>query len=214
MTLAIAGRAAGLACRQRELDGRPKYLYGSAGGATRCRPTCTSSPAGWPGCRAGPTTTTRAGTGWLQLGPAGALDPDAYDYFVNRPVFEAGAFALFLVAELAAIEPLYGSEAASASARSRPARWRSCSPWPPPEHGLGLCGIGSVEPAELDPLLDLGPTHRLIYSMVGGLRPDAGPEHRGTAEPAEPASEQVEDRSGLRLTEIELDGVAMEQVEL
>ncbi|MBV9824059.1 MAG: hypothetical protein JO144_17650, partial [Actinobacteria bacterium] len=68
---------------------------------------------------------------------------------------------------------------------------------------------GSVERAELDPLLDLGPTHRLIYSMVGGLRPDAGPEHRAVAEPA---GEQEE--ADLRLTEIELDGVAMEQVEL
>jgi len=49
------------------------------------------------------------------------------------------------------------------------------------EHGLGLCGIGSVEPATLAALLDLGPTHRPIYSMIGGARPQETPEPVGPA---------------------------------
>jgi hypothetical protein len=99
-----------------------------------------------------------------------------------------------------------------------------------PEQGVGLCGIGSVERDELGPLLDLGPTHRLIYSMVGGLRPGAAPADRHNDRSSErsgpmtdePAGGRTEaertggqtEAVGLRLTEIELDGVEMEQVEL
>jgi hypothetical protein len=91
---------------------------------------------------------------------------------VNRPVFLSGAFALFLVAELGAIEPLYGEQGLSfcqieAGAMAQLLTMTAV------EHRLGLCGIGSVEPGTLQSLFDLGPSHRLVYSMVGGARPDA-----------------------------------------
>ncbi|HEX8767655.1 MAG TPA: nitroreductase family protein, partial [Jatrophihabitans sp.] len=88
-----------------------------------------------------------------------------------------------------------------------------------PELGLGLCGIGSVERAELDPLLELGPTHRLIYSMVGGLRPGAAPvagrpDHQAIG--AEPDGAELDgaELTGVHVTGAELDGVEMEQIEI
>jgi SagB-type dehydrogenase family enzyme len=129
----------------------------------------------------------------VAVGAGRTLSPDAYDYFVNRPVFEAAAFALFLVADLAAIEPLYGPESLGFCQVEAGAMAQLLT-MAAPELGIGLCGIGSVERAELDPLLELGPTHQLIYSMVGGLR--APQPH------------------GAELDDVEMDGVEMEQIEI
>ncbi|MDQ1743193.1 MAG: hypothetical protein QOE23_1532, partial [Pseudonocardiales bacterium] len=192
---------------QRELDGRPKYLYGSAGSSYAVQTYLYLKPGRVAGVPGGAYYYDPSAHRLASLGAGRTLSPDAYDYFVNRPVFSAGAFALFLVADLAAIEPLYGSDSLGFCQVEAGAMAQLLT-MAAPEQGLGLCGIGSVEPDELNPLLDLGPTHRLIYSMVGGLRPGTAPDGGRIGavradEPAEP-----------RLTDLELDGVEMEQVEL
>ncbi|HST47695.1 amino acid adenylation domain-containing protein [Jatrophihabitans sp.] len=196
---ALSGLLAWLS--QRELDGRPKYLYGSAGSSYPVQTYLYLKPGRVAGVPGGAYYYDPSGHRLAALGTGRTLSPDAYDYFVNRPVFEAAAFALFLVADLAAIEPLYGSDSLGFCQVEAGAMAQLLT-MAAPEQGVGLCGIGSVERDELDPLLELGPSHRLIYSMVGGLRPGVEPASR-TEEPA-----------GLRLTEIELDGVEMEQIEL
>ena len=62
------------------------------------------------------------------------------------------------------------------------------------EHGLGLCGIGSVEEQQLTTLFDLGPSHELIYSMIGGLR-TADEQHRAPVEAfaIEPVTASLDD---------------------
>jgi amino acid adenylation domain-containing protein len=161
-----------LAClSQRELDGAPKYLYGSAGGAYPVQVYLYVKPGRVAGVSGGAYYYDPQQHRLVELGRDRTLDPDAYDYFVNRPVFLSGAFALFLVAELDAIEPLYGEQGLSfcqieAGAMAQLLTMTAV------EHRLGLCGIGSVEPGTLQALFDLGPSHRLVYSMVGGARPD------------------------------------------
>ena len=123
-------------------------------------------------------------------------------------MFCAAAFALFLVADLAAIEPLYGPESLGFCQVEAGAMAQLLT-MAAPEQGLGLCGIGSVEPAELDPVLELGPTHRLIYSMVGGLRPGAGSAVRPTDRSSGRSDRMTNDSPGT-----ELDGVEMEQIEI
>ncbi len=155
----------------REIGGTTKYLYGSAGGAYPVQAYLYVKPGRVAGIPGGPHYYDPQAHRLVELGRGRLLDPDAYDYFVNRPVFEAGAFALFLVAELAAIEPLYGAASAGfcqleAGAMAQLLTMTAAG------HGLGLCGIGSVEPAAVTALLSLGPTHRLIYSMIGGIRVD------------------------------------------
>jgi SagB-type dehydrogenase family enzyme len=162
-----------LAClSQRELDGAPKYLYGSAGGAYPVQVYLYVKPGRVAGVSGGAYYYDPQQHRLVELGRDRTLDPDAYDYFVNRPVFLSGAFALFLVAELDAIEPLYGEQGLSfcqieAGAMAQLLTMTAV------EHRLGLCGIGSVEPGTLQALFDLGPSHRLVYSMVGGARPAA-----------------------------------------
>ncbi|MCF5706401.1 amino acid adenylation domain-containing protein [Pseudomonas syringae] len=107
---------------------------------------------------------------------SGELDPDTYDYFVNRPVYENAAFSLFFIADMAAIEPLYGERSRDfchieAGGMAQLLTMTAVS------HGLGLCGMGSLEEQQLSALFDLGARHRLIYSMVGGLRA-AGEQRR------------------------------------
>jgi SagB-type dehydrogenase family enzyme len=214
---ALSGLLAWLS--QRELDGRGKYLYGSAGSSYPVQTYLYLKPGRVAGVPGGAYYYDPSTHRLVAVGAGRTLSPDAYDYFVNRPVFSAAAFALFLVADLAAIESLYGSDSLGFCQIEAGAMAQLLS-MAAPEQGLGLCGIGSVEPAELNPLLELGPTHRLIYSMVGGLRipqPTAAVAPAGTgAAPAgsERDTESGSELAGLRLTDIELDGVEMEQVEL
>ncbi|MEO7261301.1 MAG: amino acid adenylation domain-containing protein [Jatrophihabitantaceae bacterium] len=193
---------------QRELDGRGKYLYGSAGSSYPVQTYLYLKPDRVAGVPGGAYYYDPKAHRLVAVGAGRTLSPDAYDYFVNRPVFQAAAFALFLVADLAAIEPLYGPESLGFCQVEAGAMAQLLT-MAAPELGLGLCGIGSVEPAELDPLLDLGPTHRLIYSMVGGLR---APQPNG-AEPngAEPIGAQPAD---AQPNSAEPDGGEMEQIEI
>ncbi|HEV2888705.1 MAG TPA: nitroreductase family protein, partial [Jatrophihabitans sp.] len=216
----LAGLLAWLS--QRELDGRPKYLYGSAGSSYPVQTYLYLKPDRVAGVPGGAYYYDPSAHRLVAVGVGRTLSPDAYDYFVNRPVFEAAAFALFLVADLAAIEPLYGSESLGFCQVEAGAMAQLLT-MAAPEQGLGLCGIGSVEAAELDPLLELSPTHRLIYSMVGGVRAPRPAEQAadapagGGTEPAGGGTEQAggsTELAGLRLSDIELDGVEMEQVEL
>ncbi len=208
---ALSGLLAWLS--QRELDGRPKYLYGSAGSSYPVQTYLYLKPGRVAGVPGGAYYYDPSGHRLAALGTGRELSPDAYDYFVNRPVFEAGAFALFLVADLAAIEPLYGEESLGFCQVEAGAMAQLLT-MAAPEQGLGLCGIGSVERDELDPLLALSPSHRLIYSMVGGLRPGAGPADRHKERSSGQSELMTDEPAELRLTEIELDGVEMEQIEL
>ncbi len=184
-----AGTLAGLlAClAQRELAGAPKYQYGSAGGCYPVQTYLYVKPDRVTGVPGGGYYHDPYAHRLVPVGTGGELSPDGYDYFVNRPVFQAGAFALYLVAELAAIEPLYGDQSLGFCQIEAGAMAQLLT-MAAPEVGLGLCGIGSVQPGLIDALFDLGPTHRLVYSMVAGPRrpagPDAAPAMPGAAAPA------------------------------
>ncbi|WP_051319008.1 non-ribosomal peptide synthetase [Chitinimonas koreensis] len=159
-----------LAClSQQPLDGQPKFLYGSAGGAYPMQTYVYVKPGRVEGLAGGAYYHDPAAHRLVALGQGRELSADAYDYFVNRPVFEAAAFALFLVADLAAIEPLYGDKSLDfchieAGAMAQLLTIAAA------EQRLGLCGIGSLETDRLEALFELGASHRPVYSMVGGLR--------------------------------------------
>jgi amino acid adenylation domain-containing protein len=206
---------------QRELDGRPKYLYGSAGSSYPVQTYLYVKPDRVAGVPGGAYYYDPGAHQLVAVGPGRTLSPDAYDYFVNRPVFDAAAFALFLVADLAAIEPLYGSESLG-FCQIEAGSMAQLLTMAASGQGLGLCGIGSVERSELDPLLELSPTHQLIYSMVGGLRPGTGTAARDsrltsaelTGAALAAAQRADAQLTSAQLTSAELDGVEMEQIEI
>jgi len=84
-------------------------------------------------------------------------------------VYENAAFSLFFIADMAAIEPLYG-ERSRDFCHIETGAMAQLLTMTAADYGLGLCGMGSLEEHQLPALFDLGVSHRLIYSMVGGVR--------------------------------------------
>ncbi|MEV7229556.1 amino acid adenylation domain-containing protein [Polymorphospora sp. NPDC051019] len=161
------------ALAQRQVDGRAKFQYGSAGGTYPVQTYLYVKPGRITGVPGGAYYHDPATHRLVALGGERELSPDAYDYFVNRPVFESAAFALFLVAQRAAIDPLY-PEQSVAFCNIEAGAMAQLLTMAAADHGLGLCGIGSLETDELAALFDLDTSHRLVYSLVGGTRPDPG----------------------------------------
>ncbi|SCL70623.1 non-ribosomal peptide synthetase [Micromonospora peucetia] len=157
---------------QREVDGRAGYQYGSAGGTYAVQTYVLVKAGRVSGVPGGAYHHDPAAHRLLALGRDRELSPDAFDYFVNRPVFESAAFALFLVAQRAAIEPLYQEQSQTFSAIEAGAMAQLLT-MAAPGLGLGLCGIGSLDTTGLAALFDLEPSHRLVYALVGGSRPGA-----------------------------------------
>ncbi|MFD1319760.1 amino acid adenylation domain-containing protein [Micromonospora sonneratiae] len=179
----ISAEALGLllaALAEREVDGRAKFQYGSAGGTYPVQTYLYVKPGRITGVAGGTYYYDPAAHRLVTIGNDRELSPDAYDYFVNRPVFESAAFALFLVAQRTAIEPLYQDQSL-AFCNIEAGAMAQLLTMAAPDRGLGLCGIGSLETAELDALFELDASHQLIYSLVGGSRPGrAGTEPTDT----------------------------------
>ncbi|MFI7516754.1 amino acid adenylation domain-containing protein, partial [Micromonospora echinofusca] len=156
----------------REVDGQARFQYGSAGGTYAVQTYVLVKAGRIDGVPAGAYYHDPAAHRLLALGRDRELSPDAFDYFVNRPVFEAAAFALFLVAQRAAIEPLYQEQSATFTAIEA-GEMAQLLTMAAPDNGLGLCGIGALDTTQLAALFDLEPSHRLVYALVGGGRVDA-----------------------------------------
>ncbi|MBV4477559.1 non-ribosomal peptide synthetase [Pseudomonas botevensis] len=167
------------ALAQGQLDGEAKYQFPSAGGLYPLQAYLYVKPERVLGVPGGAYYYDPRQHRLLAL-QSGLLDPDTYDYFVNRPVYENAAFSLFFIADMAAIRPLYGERSRDFCHIESGAMAQLLS-MTAVEQGLGLCGIGSIEGQQLTALFDLGPSHELIYSMVGGLR-TADEQHRAPVE--------------------------------
>ncbi len=85
----------------------------------------------------------------------------------NQSIFAQAAFAIFLVAESAAIEPMYGDLAHNfclleAGYMSQLLMMQA------PEQQIGLCPIGGLHEASLAASLGLSGSHVLLHSLAGG----------------------------------------------
>ncbi|MCB0207973.1 MAG: amino acid adenylation domain-containing protein [Anaerolineae bacterium] len=85
----------------------------------------------------------------------------------NRPIFEQGAFALFLIGHMEAIRPMYG-ELSLEFCLLEAGYISQLLMMEAPQHQLGLCPIGVLDATELPDVLGLTSSHRLIHSLVGG----------------------------------------------
>jgi pyochelin synthetase len=103
----------------------------------------------------------------VQLVTDKEMDPLAYDPLVNRPVFHEAAFAIFLIAQLKAIVPLYGERSRhyatiETGLMTQLLELAAC------DHGLGLCQIGDLDFSRISDLLALDEGHVLLHSLLGG----------------------------------------------
>jgi amino acid adenylation domain-containing protein len=110
----------------------------------------------------------------VELGP-GTVIPASVQGGVNRRAFEESAWTVFLVADRAAIEPVYGElwrdfsllEAGYASQLLMEVA---------PGLELGVCPIGTLETAQLGSWFELGESHAFLHSLVVGPLPSAEQE--------------------------------------
>ena len=98
---------------------------------------------------------------------ATALDRRAYHPLINRPMYDEAAFALFLVAELRAIAPVYGDRSLH-FATLEAGLMTGLLELQAAGTELGLCQVGELNEARLAPTLRLTRTQRLLHSLVGG----------------------------------------------
>ena len=105
--------------------------------------------------------------GELLVLEAAPLDRAAYHPLINRPMYDEAAFALFLVAELRAIAPVYG-ERSLHFATLEAGLMTGLLELQAASTPLGLCQVGELNAAEVAATLRLTPTQRLLHSLVGG----------------------------------------------
>ncbi|AFY89105.1 non-ribosomal peptide synthetase [Chroococcidiopsis thermalis] len=86
----------------------------------------------------------------------------------NQSIFDRSAFSLFLVGQLDAIAPLYG-ESAKEFCLLEAGYMSQLLMTEAPEHKIGLCPIGDrMDSATIQNLFELGSSHVLLHSFLGG----------------------------------------------
>ncbi|MEO9129627.1 MAG: amino acid adenylation domain-containing protein [Sphingomonas sp.] len=110
----------------------------------------------------------------------------------NALVVDEAAFAVFLVGDLTALEPRYGTRASHLATIEAGLATQNLE-LAAPQCGLGLCQIGSIDEHHARQLLALAPDEQLLHIIVGGY---------GDASPlATMAPEADEERRVARLVE-------------
>lgn len=145
----------------------PKYLYGSAGGLYPVQTYLSIKP--------GRIATIDGGVYYyhpiqhqlLHLSDS-ALDERIYNPHINRPVYQRAAFAIFLVAQLSAIAPMYQDSALHFATLEAGLIAQLLRTQAPDAH-LGVCEMGELDFDQVRHLFDLDDSHRLLHSLVGGI---------------------------------------------
>jgi phthiocerol/phenolphthiocerol synthesis type-I polyketide synthase C len=86
---------------------------------------------------------------------------------INRPVFDRAAFSIFLVAQMNAIEPVYG-ERARDFALIEAGLMAQVLEEAATRHRMGLCQIGLIDFEKIRPLFRLEESHLFLHSLLGG----------------------------------------------
>lgn len=87
---------------------------------------------------------------------------------VNQPVYEQAAFAIYLVAQQTAIDPVYGPWALDFCLLEA-GYMSQLLMVDAPDHSLGLCPVGTLEFDRLRESFHLDATHRLVHTHLGGV---------------------------------------------
>jgi len=154
--------------RQIRLDGRPKYLYGSAGGLYPVQTYLYIKPGRVEELAAGIYYYHPVDHGLVLLSSNANFDRGAYDPIINGSIFDEAAFGVFLIAKLSAISPMYG-ERSMHYATIEAGLMTQLLEMSAPACGIGLCQIGNLDFKRIQYLFELDQSHVLVYSLLGGL---------------------------------------------
>jgi SagB-type dehydrogenase family enzyme len=158
-----------LSCLRRvTFNGRPKYLYPSSGGLYCIQSYLYVKAGRIDGVSHGTYYYDPAGHRLMGLCLGAELDRTVYSLLINRPVFDSAAFSIYLIAQLAAITPMYGEESLRLATLDA-GYMGQLLVMTAPKFGMGLCPIGSLEFDRISHLFQLEDSHTLIHSLLGGL---------------------------------------------
>jgi amino acid adenylation domain-containing protein len=180
----------------------PKYRYGSAGSLYPVQTYLFVRGDGVTGLPAGTYYHDPDRHELVRIRSGDVLD-SGVQAASNRPLFEAGSFAVFLIARRSAIEPLYG-ERTRDFCLLEAGLMTQLLEQAAPEAGLGLCQVGLVRDTPgLRDALALEEDHEVLHGLVGGPRAEAGATGTGTTEatPAVPGdlAEELREHLAARL---------------
>lgn len=169
-----------MSCLRRfERDGKARYLYGSAGGLYPVQTYVYVKPNRIEGLDGGTYYHHPVDHRLARLSTE-ELDERIYNPHINRPVWREAAFAIFLVADLRAIVPMYREQSLQFSALEA-GLVSQLLEMHAPTVGLGLCQIGELQFDRIRSLLQLENDHVLVHSLLGGI-PSEGARERTWSE--------------------------------
>ncbi|WP_437981548.1 amino acid adenylation domain-containing protein [Sorangium sp. So ce117] len=90
----------------------------------------------------------------------------------NGQAFDSSAFSVYLVADLGAIEPVYGSRARDLCLMEAGVIAHLLESTAP-DHHIGLCQTGGFDFAQVAHLFQVGPRHEYLHGLVGGAISDS-----------------------------------------
>ncbi len=156
-----------LSClRQITVDGKPKYLYGSAGPTYAVQTYLYVKPGGVEGISAGIYYYHPVVDDVVPVATEARIDRDVH-FFQNRVIFDESAFSLFLICQLGAIVPLYGRKSRD-YALIETGLMAQLLEMSAPAYQIGLCQIGDLDFDKIRHLFVLEESHVLLHSLVGG----------------------------------------------
>jgi SagB-type dehydrogenase family enzyme len=160
---ALLGRLSPIA-----FEDHAKYMFGSAGSSYSVQTYIYAKPGRVESLPGGVYYYHPVERRFVLVTGGACVDPEIYDFLINRPVFDAAAFALFFVAQLGAIQPLYGDYSRS-FATIEAGLMTQLLEMTAPSHSIGLCQMGGLDEALLRKPLAFETGHALLHSLVGGL---------------------------------------------
>ena len=89
-------------------------------------------------------------------------------FYYNRPIYENAAFTLYFIAEMQAVEPLYGEPSLNFVTIETGSMLQLLLS-KQAEFSIGLCPLGTINFDVIRHLFDLNSSHKLIHCVVGGL---------------------------------------------
>jgi amino acid adenylation domain-containing protein len=149
-----------------EIEGLPRYRYASAGGLYPVQTYLYVRPGRVAGLAGGTYYYHPGESALIPLALEVEIEADLHAP-VNRPTFEGSAFSIFLVGELAAIEPLYGHLARD-FCRLEAGYMSQLLMETSGEAAIGLCPVGGFQVDRIQGLLALEETHVPLHSLIGG----------------------------------------------
>ncbi|HEX8650760.1 MAG TPA: condensation domain-containing protein [Pyrinomonadaceae bacterium] len=180
--------------RQFSLDGQPKYLYASAGALYPVQVYLHIKAGRVEGLAAGTYYYQPVEHQLIALSTDVEIDRTIHEPFVNRSIFDEAAFSIFLIAQLAAIAPMYG-ELSMHFATLEAGYLSQLLMSTAPARGLGLCPVGTLNFDSIRHLFELEESHVLIHSLLGGRVDTHQVERWSSSEGAQYRPDTIEDES-------------------